>query len=103
MSNVLDNIAVWFYSVAMKQSQRFRATNLAATLSRQGRRRDWLAEQVGVHPSFITHIAAGRRTVDESVAKAIAEALEESIFLLFELLDSNVSLTEEQSAELIPA
>lgn len=87
----------------MKQSQRFQATKLAETLSRQGRRRDWLAERVGVHPSFITHIAAGRRTVDEELAQAIADSLGESLFLLFELLDSNDSLPKAQSPELVAA
>lgn len=43
-----------------------------------------LAEKVGVHPSFINHLTAGRRSsCNPDVAEKIAEALEVPLMVLF--------------------
>lgn len=83
----------------MTATTRYRAVTLDRELSNQGRRKDWLAEQVGVHPSIISHLLAGRRTADSRLARAIADALNvDDIFLLFELPDGNKNVTSEQAA-----
>lgn len=71
---------------------RYRATsNLEAVLAEQGRRKDWLAIEVGVSPATVTRIVTGTRGADEAVAQRIAKALGVPLFLLFELPISDES------------
>lgn len=90
LSYVLDSAATRVYSTSMSNTNRYRATGLQAEIDRQGRRRDWIASEAGVHQSLIAHLTSGRRTASETVALAIASALGvDDIFLLFELTDGS--------------
>lgn len=42
----------------------------------QGRRLDWVAERVGISPSHLSNILAGRRQISAAQALALAEALQ---------------------------
>ena len=75
----------------MEDTTRYYGTRLADVVAAQGRRRDWLANEVGVHRSFITHIAAGRRTVDHQTASKIASVLQVPFFLIFDLSSDKLS------------
>ena len=75
----------------METAPRYYGTKLAQVIDAQGRRRNWLAHEVGVSRSFITHIAAGRRTVDEPTALRIAATLQVPLFLLFDLSYDKIS------------
>ena len=61
-----------------------RGETLASLLVAQGRRRDWLAAQAGIHPSFVTHLIAGRRTASRDVAERLAAALQVPLFVAFD-------------------
>lgn len=62
---------------------RFTARNLHKVMRDHGRRSDWVASQVGIHPSLMSHIARGRRSVDAGRAEAIAKALGVTIESIF--------------------
>lgn len=64
---------------------RMRATRLADVLKAQGRKRRWLAEQVGVSESFISRIVAGERMADAALAERIAAILGTPIFFVFDM------------------
>jgi len=57
---------------------------LRSLLAAQGRRKDWLALQAGVHPSLISHLIAGRRTASQAVAERMAAALQVPLFVAFD-------------------
>lgn len=55
-----------------------------------------LAEKVGVHPSFINHLTAGRRSsCTPEVAVKIAEALEVPLMVLFVPKKPNVDMSSQ--------
>lgn len=64
-----------------------RAEELQSLLHAQGRRKDWLAAQAGLHPSMVSHLIAGRRTASGDVAGRIAAALQVPVFLVFDVSD----------------
>lgn len=66
-------------------------------MAAQGRMVDWLARQVGVHPSLISHAIAGRRTVGEATANRVAMVLGVPLFFAFELTDGSKSVPDSQS------
>jgi DNA-binding Xre family transcriptional regulator len=74
---------------------RYMATNLVKVLRERGRRSDWVAAQVGIHPSMLSHVARGRRPIDADRAEAIARVLDVPIVEIFALADASVSLAEE--------
>jgi plasmid maintenance system antidote protein VapI len=81
-----------------EQSQnRYWPIDLAAVLRSEGRRQDWLAEKAMVHPSFISHLAAGRKSAPQDVAERIASALGRDFFVLWKSADG-VNLAPEMSA-----
>jgi len=82
----------------MKTALRYRATNLENVMTEQGRRGVWLASQLGVSRSFMSHVMKGRRTVDESVAGRVAELLGVPLFLLFTLSGESETSTEKSAA-----
>lgn len=84
--------------VVMQKAPRYRSVNVGKVLDEKLLRRDWLAREIGVHPSLIPHIISGRRTVDGSRAGQIADALGEPIFLLFELSDDTESVSNGKAA-----
>lgn len=61
-----------------------RGEELRSLLLAQGRRKDWLAAQAGIHPSFLSHLIAGRRTASEDVAERLATALQVPLFIAFD-------------------
>lgn len=61
---------------------RIRTQDLQSLLLTQGRRKDWLAAQCGVHPSMLSHLLAGRRTATAEVAERMAAALQVPVFLV---------------------
>jgi plasmid maintenance system antidote protein VapI len=88
----------------MERAPRYTCNELAAILDAQGRRRDWLATQVGVHKALITHLINGRRTVSHEIAERICLVLGVPFFVAFKLSDeSNSPSVELASREAIPA
>lgn len=68
----------------MAKDLRYSGTNLSSVLNHQGRRKDWLASQVGVSPSAVSRWIGGSRLIDEKTARRIAEVLDVPFSLLFE-------------------
>lgn len=64
---------------------RYYATNLAAILEEQGRRKDWLASEAGISPALVTLLLSGERRASEEVARRIAKALGVPLFLAFDV------------------
>ena len=60
---------------------------MQSLLTAQGRRKDWLAAQCGVHPSMLSHLLAGRRTATADVAERLAAALQVPVFLICDVSD----------------
>jgi hypothetical protein len=77
---------------------RYWPKGLAEALREEGRRQDWLAEKAMVHPSFISHLAAGRKSAPRDVAERIAEALGKPFFVLFESADG-YEMTSKRSKQ----
>jgi transcriptional regulator with XRE-family HTH domain len=70
----------------MDGASRYEATDaFEAVLEKQGRKRRWLADQVGVSESLISHVLAGRHTVDRGQGERIAATLGVPFFVLFAL------------------
>lgn len=65
------------------------ATNLKAVLDEQGRRQDWLAEQIGVSESFMSRVIRGHCVIMRDRAERAAVALGVPFFVLFELRDGS--------------
>jgi transcriptional regulator with XRE-family HTH domain len=74
---------------------RYSGDRLGPILLAQGRKRTWLAAQVGVHPSLITHILSGRRTASEELATRIAAVLGIPLFFVFESHEREHSVASE--------
>lgn len=71
-----------------RTAPRYRATNLAVVIDAQGRRRDWLAGQLGVSASLMTLVIQGKRTVSAEHARATAKALDAPLDDLFQPIAS---------------
>jgi DNA-binding transcriptional regulator YdaS (Cro superfamily) len=71
---------------------RYMATNLVKVLREQKLRSDWVADRVGMHPTALSHIARGRRSVDAGRAEAIAAVLDVTIEDVFTLAASDVAV-----------
>lgn len=83
----------------MQEQTRYRATEvLGKTIAAQGRKASWLAERAGISKFLMSHLVAGRRTVDASVAEKIQELLGAPFFVLFELSDGNEVAPREKAA-----
>lgn len=63
---------------------RYRATGLARVLDEQGRRRDWFARQLGVSPTTVTLMIAGKRTASDQHVRIAARVLDSPLDRLFE-------------------
>lgn len=61
------------------------ATKLHEVIERQGRRRTWMAQELGIHPSLITAYARRHRTCPRDRAERIAQLLGVPLFLVFDL------------------
>lgn len=88
-SRVLDSALLIEYSLLMERTQRLTATNLNEVIEAQGRRKRWLAEQVGVSESLIGKIALGQRTISAPLASKIALLLNEDVDRLFALYEQS--------------
>lgn len=75
----------------MDKQPRYRATNLETVMTQQGRRGVWLAEQLGISRSRMTHIVKGRRMIDQDRAIRTAALLGVPFSLLFVLSDDGGS------------
>lgn len=72
---------------------RFYAVDLADVLAEQGRRQDWLAQQIGVSKPMMSYIISGRRTVSEPVARQISALLGVPFGMHFELSSERQTLS----------
>jgi plasmid maintenance system antidote protein VapI len=81
-------------------AQRYRATaELRNRIAEQGRQQIWLAEQIGMSKSQLTHVVKQRRTISEVQARILAGILGARLGLLFELPDgTNPSVNEQSEA-----
>lgn len=61
----------------------YRATGLAALIEAQGRRKDWVAAQIAVHPSYISKLIRGTATVNAERAAQIAAVFQVPASLVF--------------------
>lgn len=62
----------------MTNDERYDNSKLAAIISAQGRRQDWLACRIGVSRSYISHMVRGAARITPVMARRLAEALEVS-------------------------
>ncbi len=81
----------------MDTTHRYRATALAAVIEAQGRTKEWVAGKGEIHPSLLTHVLAGRRTLGEEAATRIAKALGMPPFLVFELSVASEKVSREMA------
>jgi transcriptional regulator with XRE-family HTH domain len=77
--------------IAVISSGRYVATNLADVIEAQGRRRNWLAERVGVSEALLYKIVSGTKTADRALGERIADALGVPFGVLFEIRERNDS------------
>lgn len=84
-------------------SARYRATGLEIALDAQGRRRDWLADQMDVSGGYITAVIKGRKTVNRATAEKISKVVGAPIFWLFDMSDDTSCSSNEHESEAIPA
>ena len=72
---------------------------LEAVLEEQGRKRRWLADRIGVSESWISHVLAGRHTVDRTQGERVAGILGVPFFVLFALRErSETDPSPEEAA-----
>lgn len=80
-----------------KTQDRYVATpRLREVIKQQGRRKNWLAEQITVDPSYVSHVIAERRTVAEHDAQVWAEILGEPFSALWKLVRTSKVLSESE-------
>jgi len=87
----------------MNGATRYYSRSLATVLEAQGRKRSWLARELGVSESLISKISLGQRSAKPELARRIADKLGytgEQFFLLWELPQRNdsVSVVEQAAA-----
>ena len=68
-------------------------TNFRRVVEQQGRRKVWLAEQIGVSPSHVTRVMNGERTAGPDFRRRAAELLEVPEHELFPEPTAEASLT----------
>lgn len=56
-------------------TKRYSGAKLRSVLAAQGRRQDWLADQIGIHESYVTKILKEDRPLSRSHALKAATAL----------------------------
>lgn len=76
---------------------KFYAPGLKEVLRSQGRSARWVAQQVGISETLISHAIYGRKTVTHDTARRIAEVLGVRFGLLFELPDGSEVLTPKEA------
>lgn len=78
----------------MSEERRFQTNRIGQVLRDQGRKQRWLAEQIGTHESLISEWVNGRRTISETRARQVADALGIPFYLLFD-----VTIATDNSAD----
>lgn len=78
-------------------TNRFTGTKVKTVLTEQGRRQDWLANQIGVSQSTVTRWLKGDMTIGQEHANAISSLLGIPFSLLFESRERD-SVSREQEA-----
>lgn len=68
---------------------------LRQAVDKTGRRLDWIASQLGMSRSHISHIVAGRRTISEADARVIVALIGGEFGVLFKLSDGSDSLSSD--------
>lgn len=76
-------------------TDRFTGTKIKIVLMEQGRRQDWLANQVGVSQSTVTRWLKGELPIRSDHATKIAQVLGVPFGLLFESLFRDESSRQE--------
>jgi transcriptional regulator with XRE-family HTH domain len=66
-------------------TSRYTGTKIREVLRQQGRRQDWLAEQLGVTPATVNRWIHGSRSVDPASARRVSEILDVPFYLLFDV------------------
>lgn len=82
--------------------RRYRPIKLGETIETQGRLRSWVARRGGISEPMLSLAISGKRTINETAAIKIAEALQVPIFLIFEFAEANETFGSEID-EAIPA
>jgi transcriptional regulator with XRE-family HTH domain len=67
-------------------TDRYTAARLGSVLAAQGRSQRWVARQVGVSESLLSHAQAGRRSLDRALAERVAVVLGVPFAMLFDSL-----------------
>ncbi len=76
--------------INVAEKARYVATaNLVAVVDAQGRKRNWLADRVGVSETLLYKIVLGSKTADRALGERIAEALGVPFCVLFEFRGRN--------------
>lgn len=84
MYRILAICPLYSYTWTMNRTNRYQATGLHHTITRQGRKQRWLASVLGISESAMSKIVHGTRTVDRARGEAIAAYLDtpfDSIFV----------------------
>lgn len=93
---------MWHYNGGMshfpRQRRYFATDRVKEEIVSQGRRFDWIADQVGVSKSHLTRVLSGERHVDEFTARLIAVLLGRDFSLLWEVADSIEKVTESKES-----
>jgi plasmid maintenance system antidote protein VapI len=77
-------------------NERYVAANLLLVLREQGRLQKWVAKQIGVTESMISHVLKGRKTLSRSQAERVSQVLGVPFFVLFNLCEGSTIASEEQ-------
>lgn len=74
---------------------KFRYSNekLTEVLKVQGRRMDWLSEQLDIDPSYVSHLKSGAKPITDDIAHRVARIL--GIPVSFLLADEQVVAATE--------
>ncbi len=80
-------------------SDRLSGITIKTVLDQQGRRQDWLANQVGVSPATVNRWMKGTRTVDIERARRIAVILGVPFYLLWNIPEGTNSAPNRANEE----
>jgi hypothetical protein len=100
----LDRYAIWHYPYAMeKTSGRLSGVPIKKVLDAQGRRQDWLANQLSVSPATVNRWIRGNRTLDVRTGERVAAVLGVPFVLLWNMPNGIDSMPGQHVQEAIPA
>ena len=79
-------------------TDRYTAGRLGDFLAAQGRSQRWLAGQVGVSESLLSHVRKGRKSLNRATAERVAGILGVPFAMLFDSLPCEDSTPESEAA-----